>query len=103
MEKILLGKVYVGDSQHVLFQTYEYNNVYISELLLLKEDGTLTLLINDANSSKNNRLNFSPLHQIKAVYRLRLGCEKTIYWTDNNNVPRRFVLDKTSYFTEENT
>ena len=103
MEKILLGKVYVGDSQHVLFQTYKYNNIYISELLLLKEDGTLTLLINDANSSKNNRLNFSPLHQIKAIYRLRLGCEKTIYWTDNNNVPRRFVIGKTTMFTEENT
>ena len=102
MEKIVLGKVYIGDLQHVLFQVYEYNEVYISEILLLKDDGTLTLLISDANSSISGRLNFSPTHQIEAIYRLRQGCEKTIYWVDQNNIPRRFIVntEKLSYFTE---
>lgn len=102
MEKVILGKVYIGDNSHVLFQVYQYKtNMYVSEILLLNQNGTLTLLISDANSLPENKLHFSPQFQIEAVYRLRQDCEKTIYWTDNNNIPRRFVIGKTEYFSEE--
>ena len=29
-------------------------------------------------------LNFSPDHPIQGIYRIRRGCERTIYFTDNN-------------------
>ena len=38
-------------------------------------------------------LNFSPDHPIQGIYRIRRGCERTIYFTDNNNSVRVLNLD----------
>ena len=38
-------------------------------------------------------LNFSPNHPIQGIYRIRRGCERTIYFTDDNNSVRVINLD----------
>jgi len=35
--------------------------------------------------AKNACLNFTPTHQVRAIFRLRNGCERVIYYTDNYN------------------
>ena len=71
----------------------------VSEIGLLLPDGTYETHVNDANSS--DKLNFSREHQIQIEYRLRKGCENTIYFTDNHNKPRYYNYNKPKDFQDE--
>lgn len=44
-------------------------------------------------------LNFSDKHYINAVYRLKNGCERVVYFTDNYNPYRVINLDRPEYYT----
>lgn len=45
-------------------------------------------------------LNFSEDHYINAIYRLKNGCERIVYFTDNYNSYRVINLDRPEYYTQ---
>lgn len=93
---VLIGKVYLGENQTCLFSVSA--DEQYSEIGILEGNGTYTVYVNDATSDADKRLNFKISKQIQAVYRLRRGCEKTIYFTDNFNKPRYFNFKKPEDF-----
>ena len=82
---IPLGKVYVNDNNIVIFLVSEDEEV--SMIGLFKENNTFEVLV------ETPLLNFKISNQIEATFRLRRGCERVIYFTDNLNIPRQFNLD----------
>lgn len=94
MAKTILGKIYVGDNETVIFVI----NDGISQICLMNNECDCKVLIDDNGSEKP--LNFNEHHQITGIYRLRRGCEKTIYFTDNYNPPRYLNLSDINSFRE---
>lgn len=47
---------------------------------------------------KGSCLNFSDAHYINAIYRLKNGCERIVYFTDNYNPYRYINLDRPEYY-----
>ena len=105
-----IGSVYVGDNELCIFSTngtnseigllsdkYSYDNSTVNG----KKNKYKTVL-NDSLSPFGKKLDFQVNKQIKAVYRLRKGCEKIVYWTDDYNVPRNINLNDISHYIEEN-
>ena len=84
-----IGKVYIGNGEIVVFLIGPNGE---SEFGIYDDKGVYTTYINDGNLS--SKLNFKVTHQIDAVYRLRRGCDRTIYWTDNINPIRQYILNK---------
>lgn len=48
---------------------------------------------------KGECLNFSSAHYVNAIYRLKNGCERIVYFTDNYNPYRYINLDRPEYYT----
>lgn len=105
-----IGYVYVGDNELCIFSTngtnseigllsdkYSYDNSTVNG----KKNNYRTVL-NDSLSPFGKKLDFQVNKQIKAVYRLRKGCEKIVYWTDDYNVPRNINLNDISHYIEDN-
>lgn len=84
-----IGKVYIGNGENVVFLVGPDGE---SEFGIYDDKGIYTTYVNDKDL--NSKLNFKITHQIDAVYRLRRGCDRTIYWTDNLNPIRQYVLNK---------
>lgn len=84
-----IGKCYMGDGKIALFLVGPNKE---SEIGIYEDSGVYTTHVNDSKSSQ--KLNFSIQHQIDAVYRLRRGCDHTIYWTDNLNPVRHYIFNK---------
>ena len=84
-----IGKVYIGNGETVLFLVGSNNE---SEIGIYDDKGTYTTYLND--SVYTSKLNFKITHQIDAIYRLRRGCDRTLYWTDNLNPIRQYILNK---------
>lgn len=84
---IPLGKVYIGEDNFLLFFGHPSGNSLICEL---DKECNLTTLVDD--SQQNEKLGFSITQQIDATFRLRRGCERTVYWVDPK--PRTMVIDK---------
>lgn len=97
---IPIGKVYIGDNRTVIFSVSQDNT--ISEIGIIS-DCLYEPFVNDENSLDKDKLNFSVTNQIQATYRLRRGCEDTIYFTDGLNVPRYFNFAKPEQFRTSNT
>ena len=93
---IPIGKCYIGDNETVIFSVSADNS--ISEIGILDNNCNYTPVVNDVDSILEDKLNFKIEKQIQATYRLRKGCEKTIYFTDNLNKPRYFNFNKLSNF-----
>lgn len=94
---IPIGKEYIVDNKlSILSVSFDDK---ISEIGLLLPDGTYQTHVNDENSTE--KLNFSREHQIQVEYRLRKGCENTIYFSDNHNKPRYFNYNKPKDFQDE--
>ena len=74
-EYTIIGNVYIGDGETMLFLTNGMN----SEIAVVNKTNIYKTIVNTPD------LNFRHTHQIDAVYRLRKGCEKTVYFTDNLN------------------
>ena len=91
----IVGKAYISENE-------------IAVLLVSSDDGISEIgmfyplerryetFINDYTS--HDRLNFKIENQINVVYRLRLGCEKTIYYTDGYNRVGYFNYSKPESF-----
>ena len=93
---IPIGKVYLNNNEVLLFLVSEDETE--SEIALLNDNCDYIELVNDATSAPADKLNFKVAHQIQATYRLRRGCERTVYFTDDYNKPRYFNLDKPEDF-----
>ena len=93
---IPIGKCYIGDNETVIFSVSADNSM--SEIGILDNNCNYTPIVNDVDSIPEDKLNFKVEYQIQATYRLRKGCEKTIYFTDNLNKPRYFNFNKLSNF-----
>ena len=84
-----IGKEYIGNNQNVIFLVNEDEN--LSEIGIL--DGNCNY-----ETHVNFNLGFKSTNQIDATYRLRKGCERTIYFTDGLNKPRIYNFDKPEDF-----
>jgi len=82
----LIGDVYIGDNNTALFSTNGTN----SEIGIVDEKGTYTEIVNDNTAPC---LGFNIQNQIEAVFRVRRGCERVIYFTDGINPVRYFNFD----------
>lgn len=91
---IPIGKIYIELGKTVLFLVNSTSN--ISEIGIFDEKGNYTTQVNDGLSV--SKLNFKVTHQIQATYRVRRGCDRTIYFTDNENKPRYYNFDKPHTF-----
>ena len=91
----IIGKKFIGNGNTVLFLV----NNGISEIGIFNENGNYETKVNDEFST--DKLNFNIEHQIDCVYRLRRGCERTLYFTDDYNVPRYYNIDKHYNFLKD--
>lgn len=97
---IPLGKVYLGYNRICILSVSEDNSV--SEIGIFKPDiCEYEVHVNDSTSPQKEKLNFNKEYQIQATYRLRRGCEDTIYFTDGFNPPRYFNFGKPEQFQSE--
>lgn len=88
--------MYLNNNEVLLFLVSEDETE--SEIALLNDNCDYIELVNDSTSAPADKLNFKVAHQIQATYRLRRGCERTVYFTDDYNKPRYFNLDKPEDF-----
>ena len=84
-----IGKVYVENNETLIFSVKEDNSE--SAIGIMDDYGKYIPMI------KTEVLNFKVEHQIQAIYRLRRGCEKTVYWTDDFNPPRQVYWSEGNY------
>ncbi len=89
LNHVLLGKVYIGNDQNLIFTVSKDET--ISEIGIVDN-------YNNYNSLLRADLGFKIVNQISARYRLRRGCERTIYWVDP--IPRYFNIDKPEDFKD---
>jgi len=89
-----IGKCSISDNETIIFSVSQDGKT--SEIGLLTNIDKYSVLVNDTFSV--NKLNFRIDKPIQATYRLRRGCEQTIYFTDGYNKPRYFNLAKPQDF-----
>lgn len=99
-DKTLLGKIYVGDNENVIFAVNREDDIDVSYIYLMNDNGDCKILLEDKYAQDEKKLNFNRNHQIYGTYRLRQGCEKTIYFTDNYNPPRYLNINDVDSFKE---
>lgn len=97
---IPIGKSYVGGNESIIFLVSPDNEV--SEIGILKDSCKYETHVNDEDSEPEDKLGFTVEHQIQATYRLRRGCERTVYFTDDNRKPRYYNFDKPEDFKNDN-
>jgi len=92
---IVIGSIYIGDNQTVLFVVNNNNNY---SGIYLDNNGVKETII-----PLCSELNLSKYHKVYGTYRKIRGCEKTIYFTDYYNKPRYINLNNLNYLFENNT
>ena len=97
-----IGKVYIGNNTTVILSCSTVEGFSVSEIGLLDKSFNYTVLVNDENSPLNKKLNFKVSSQIQAVYRLRRGCERTIYFVGKDYPVRYYNIDKPNQFKTNN-
>ncbi len=93
---IPIGSIYVGNENTVQFFASAAGNSIIS---LLDRECNLQILVDD--SLQTEKLGFSVAHQIQGIFRLRLGCEICIYFTDDYTKMRYLNISKLAEFKAE--
>ncbi len=85
-----LGSVYVSDNKTVVLSTKEDET--LSEIGIVDQDCNYVTLA-------NLDLGFKLSNPVDLTYRLRQGCETTIYWVDGrNNKPMYYIVEKPEKF-----
>lgn len=85
-----IGKVNIGNDEQIIFSVSIDES--LSEIGVVNSNCVYT-------SHVNTDLNFKVSNQIDPTYRLRRGCDRTVYWVDgDNNNPRYYNLDKPTDF-----
>lgn len=95
---IIIGTCYIGDNETCLFLVSEDNSTSMITVLDANDHIDLSRTITDKDSLDDSKLNFKKEYPIKSTYRLRLGCEKVIYWTDKYNKPRYYNFARSDEF-----
>lgn len=86
-----IGKTYLGFNKLLIFSVLDTT----SEIGLFNTDtNKYEVIINDKSSTGKAKLNFNIKYPIDSTYRLRRGCEDTVYFTDGLNSPRYMNLGK---------
>lgn len=92
-EILIIGDVYVGDNQTLLFVVHKTSG---ESGILLDNNNTLETII-----PLTNLLNLSKYHKVYGTFRKIRGCEKIVYFTDNYNKPRNINLNHIeNYFND---
>ena len=92
-----VGKVYAGKNRIIIFSVSKDD--LTSEIGIFHTDSNEYIThVNDDLSTEEDKLGFSIKHQIQATYRLRKGCEDTVYWTDDNKRPKYYNFNKAEAF-----
>lgn len=89
-----IGKEYIGNGQTAILLVKDDETA--SEIGILNRDCSYTTHMNDLDVDE--QLNFTLANQIDVTYRLRRGCERNIYFTDEGSPPRYFNFDKPGNF-----
>lgn len=95
----IIGTVYIGDDETVIFST---NNIHSEIGIFNSKNNFYTEWCNDTDSPLKYKLNFNTEYPIQAVYRLRRGCEKVVYWVDNKNLNREVNLNYPQNYKSRN-
>ena len=83
---IPIGSVYIGNNKTAIFSISQDGST--SEIGVRDEECNYVTHV-------NGNLGFKITQQIDATFRLRKGCERTIYWVDGkNNKPMYYVFEK---------
>jgi hypothetical protein len=93
---IPIGKEYMGDGRTIVFLVNSDETV--SEIGIYDDTCKYETHVNDSISATKDKLGFKISKQIDATYRLRRGCERTVYWVDDFNKPRYYNFDKPQNF-----
>lgn len=96
---VLIGKVYKVNNETIIFSVSKDN--LISEIGILDNACGYTVHVNDEDSPADKKLGFKVEKQIQGRYRLRLGCEHAVYFTDDENKPRYFNFSKPEDFKDD--
>lgn len=98
---IILGKCYMSNNRIAILSVSSDESA--SEIGIFNiNTGQYVAHVNDTLSINRNKLNFKISHQIDVIYRLRQGCDDTIYWTDNNSKPRYYNFSSPQDFKDQN-
>jgi hypothetical protein len=89
-----IGKVYIGAEDVLIFLANPNGD---SAGIIVDRECNTSVAFTDEN--QETKFGFKVTNQIDATYRLRRGCERTVYWVDPK--PRLFILDKTEEFKNE--
>lgn len=93
---IPIGKIYMSNNRQTIFLVSEDETV--SEFGILDKNDNYTPEVNDSTSPQKDKLGFKISKQIQGYYRLRRGCEDTIYFTDYNTRPKYYNYGSKSDF-----
>lgn len=92
---IPIGKVYIGNEDTLIFLANPNGD---SAMIIVDRDCNVTVSVTDENQTE--KFGFKVTQQIDATFRLRRGCERTVYWVDPK--PRMFIFDKEEEFKVDN-
>lgn len=92
-----ISKCYIGNNETAILSVSADNEV--SEIGILDGNNNYTVHVNDANVTiERDKLGFKVERQIQTTFRLRKGCERTIYFTGRGYNPRYYNFDKPDQF-----
>lgn len=91
----LLNTTYIGKNSFCVFLVGNHSEIGIINL----DRKSYVTKFSDLNSTE--KLNLNIAYPIEAVYRLRRGCDQTIYFTDDYNLPRYFNLSSPTDFKKD--
>lgn len=90
---VIIGHCYMREGEIALFMVNPDPENGSSQIGIFDITGKYTSHVDF------KELNFSVEHPIEAVFRIRRGCERTIYWVEKNgNPPRYYVFDNPHQF-----
>ena len=87
---IPLGSVSINNNSSAVF----LGNGVDSLIITVKKNLEIQIYFDDREDT--NKLGFKLGKKIDAIYRLRRGCESTLYWVDPK--PRKFILERPDKF-----
>lgn len=97
--RTIIGKQNISDTEIALFLVNDEET--ISEIAVYNiEESSLKVVLSDGASK--TKLNFKLHNWIDTTYRVRRGCQKTIYFTDGLNTPKAFVFDDPEKYLDIN-
>lgn len=89
-----MGKVYIGEENNAILLANPNGD---SAIIIVDKDCNSILSVTDKDQVE--KFGFKISQQIDATFRLRRGCERTIYWLDPK--PRMFIFDKEEEFKND--